>query len=217
MNQLSMDIKALEPSQAKEILDVAVRILPAWLNGELQSHRKLPLLPKVELSSVPDYKKLGKWLVYVRGFWVDSIPAESSLLFTAYRAKKEVEHGEDANWKSPTGPLITWYPDAVRAITSASNQGRSNVTTLLQTRLQHNQIMLDDAGLLAFLNWVKSNRVKLITLAGGTSKEIISQKPQVLSSVKRTIKSVQQTQPLLAYITSPISVNIIGSYNAAGG
>lgn len=215
--KLPIDLTTLTSENTKELLDVAVRILPAWLNGELQSHRKLPLLPHVELSSVSDYKKLGKWLVYVRGLWLENLPDTAPLMFTAYRAKKEVEHGENSNWQSPTGPLTTWYPDAVRAITSANNQGQSNVTTLLQTTLNRSEILIDADGMIVFLDWVKTNRLALLKSAKVSSKQLLTQKPEVLASVKRTRKIVQQSKPLLAYITKPITVTIIGSYNAAGG
>jgi len=215
--KLSLDLTTLTPENTKELLDVTVRILPAWLNGEVQSHRKLPLLPKVELSSVADYKKLGKWLVYLRGFWLENLPDTAPLMFTAYRDKKEVEHGDNPSWQSPTGPLTTWYPDAVRAITSSSNQGRSNVTTLLQTTLNRSEILIDADGIIAFLDWVKTNRLALLKSAKVSSKQLLTQKPEVLASVKRTRKIVQQSKPLLAYITKPITVTIIGSYNAAGG
>ncbi len=220
LKHFSAEVLALPPAQLTELLDVSIRLIPSWLNGELQSHKKLPKVPGLELSVTKankDYLLLARWLVYFRGFTLNELPTSLSPMFTAYRTKKELTRGDTLEWESPIGPLTTWFPDAVTAITSSSNQGRSNVTTLLQAELAANVILLDGKMLIPILNWVKINRQALLDLIHPTKNKAISMKPAIMVSIKQTVKTLQKQQPVFVYLTKPISVTVIGSYNAAGG
>ena len=209
-------IYAQPAEKIQELLDVTINLVPKWLDGELQSHRKLRPVAGIELSAKASaFTKLVTWMALVRGYC--DIPESVAVMFSAYRTKSEVDKGVVTDWESPLGPLTTWLPDAISAITSANNQGRSNVTTLLQTNLEKKFILITSNDLIDLLTWVKNNRKKLVESAKIASKQAVSLKPAVLSSTKSTIKSIRKTLPILVYTTKPIPVTIIGSYNAAGG
>ncbi len=215
--QLKGYVETMTPQATDEFLTVITKHLPAWFDGSLQSHHKIPMLPGIELSAPSqDVMSLVHTLVGLRAF---TAPEAMDRMYTAFRDKKELTKNTTLQWKSPLGPLSTWVPDAVLALTGPDNRGRSTITTLLEANLPETVILADGLALADVADWVKTNRAMLLDKAGVSAKQAVSRKPAILSTMKELSKTLRHTKPCIVFLGKgkTIPVTVIGSWNAAGG